>query len=205
MTPRLVAISDRKAASAETTLGCFAELGRLALPGSVIFQLRDLELPIRERLVFGEGMLRVARATEQLFFVNDRVDLALLLGADGVHLGEGGVETSDARRLLGAPGRISRACHDPARVAALDADAALLSPIFEARKGSPALGLEALSRARAELAAHGSSLALYALGGVSAANAGDCLDAGADGVAAIGAVLRGDRSALVRALRIERK
>jgi thiamine monophosphate synthase len=55
------------------------------------------------------------------------------------------------------------------------------------------------------MSARGSSLALYALGGVSAGNARDCVDAGADGVAAIGAVLRGEGRALVRALGIERE
>lgn len=203
--PRLVAISDRRTADAETTLERFGELGRLARPASVVFQLRDLELSARERFAFGEALRGVARATGQLFVVNDRVDLAVLLAADGVHLGENGVDTRDARRLLGAGAFVSRACHDPSVVVSIDADAALLSPILEPRKGRPALGLDALGRARVEMSARGSSLALYALGGVSAGNARDCVDAGADGVAAIGAVLRGEGRALVRALGIERE
>ena len=88
MTPRLVAITDRHAASGEVTLERFGELGHLARPGSVVFQLRDLELGARERLAFGRALLNKARETGQLFVVNDRIDLAVLLGADGVHLGE---------------------------------------------------------------------------------------------------------------------
>jgi thiamine-phosphate pyrophosphorylase len=200
VTPRLVAISDRRSASASTTLERFDELGRLARPRSVVFQLRDLELGARERRVFAGEMSRVARKTEQFFVVNDRVDLAVLSGADGVHLGERGVDTPDARKLLDAKAFVSRACHDPAEVASLEADAVLLSPILAARKGRPALGLDALSRAKGELERAGRKTLLFALGGVSANDAAACVAAGAWGVAVIGAVLRGEASELVRVL-----
>jgi thiamine-phosphate pyrophosphorylase len=191
-------------ASAATTLERFGELGRLARPQTVVFQLRDLELGARERLEFGRAVLRVARETGQLFQVNDRVDLAIVLGADGVHLGEAGIDTGDARRLLGARAFVSRACHDPARSALLDADALLLSPILASRKGRAMLGLGALTTVRSALAGAARRVALFALGGIAADRAADCLAAGANGVAVVGAVLRGEGLALVRALGIER-
>jgi thiamine-phosphate pyrophosphorylase len=201
---RLIALTDRRTSGAEETLERFAELGRIAHPGSVVFQLRDLELSARERLAFGSALLRVARATEQLFVVNDRIDLAVLLGADGVHLGEAGIETSDARRLLGAQAFVSRACHDPSRAMTLDADAVLLSPICEARKGRSPLGLDGLRAVLAGVPSDGKRPRLFALGGVTPETAPACMATGADGVAVVGSVLRGEGAELVRALRIER-
>jgi thiamine-phosphate pyrophosphorylase len=203
LTPRLVAISDRRVASAEVTLERFFELGRLAQPGSVIFQLRDLELSVRERMRFGLNMARLAREVGQRFLVNDRVDLAVLLGADGVHLGERSIDTRDARSLVGGA-LISRACHEPVVVGRLAADAVLLSPLAEARKGRQALGLDGLRRARESIAQHQGRALLFALGGISARVAAECRAAGADGVAVVGAVLRGEGAELVRALGIER-
>jgi thiamine-phosphate pyrophosphorylase len=204
VTARLIAITDRRSAGAEDTLERFAELGQIARPGSVMFQLRDLELSVRERLAFGRALLRVARATEQLFVVNDRVDLAVLLGADGVHLGEAGIGTSDARRLLGAQAFVSRACHEPSQTATLDADAVLLSPICEGRKGRAPLGVDSLRALVTGLPSRGQRPWLFALGGVTKETAAECTAAGADGVAVVGSVLRGDGAELVRALRIER-
>jgi len=203
VTPVLFAITDRRSATADETLERFARLGHAARPGTVAFQLRDRELSARERLHFGRALHAVARATEQLVLVNDRLDLAVLLDADGVHLGEAGVATAEARRLLGERAFVSRACHDSSGVEIADADAVLLSPVFEARKGRPALGLGALEAALEARGGRGVP-AVFALGGVSAANAGTCLATGADGVAAIGAVLHGEIDALVRALHIER-
>ena len=203
MTPRLVAVSDQSVAGATATLERFGEIARLARPASVAFQLRDPELGARERLDFGRALVALARDAGQLVLVNDRLDLALLLGADGVHLGESGVETADARRLLGEGALVFRACHDPVAARTVDADAVLLSPVLEPRKGRPALGLEAIGRARA--AAAGRAVAIFALGGVDAARARECLSAGAEGVAVVGALLgRVQGPALVRALGIAR-
>jgi thiamine-phosphate pyrophosphorylase len=205
VTPRLVAITDRHVASAQTTLERFAELGRLARPASVVFQLRDVDLPARERFALGRALLGIARETRQWLVVNDRVDLAVLLGADGVHLGESGMSTRDARRLLGARAFVTRACHDPSRVATLDADAVLLAPILQSTKSLPTLGLDGLRRARALLASASASPALVALGGIGIANIEACRDAGADGVAMIRGVLAGEAIAeLVRKAGISR-
>ena len=135
------------------------------------------------------------------------MDLALLLEADAVHLGEGSVTASDARRLLGANMRISRAWH-AASLDGVDAvselhavDALLVSPVLAPRKGRPALGLQPLGVLGEQLRARDLACQLYALGGVSAENAAECLQAGAAGVAAIGAALGPDAAGLLRALR----
>jgi thiamine-phosphate pyrophosphorylase len=191
MIPRLIAITDRNVADSERTLARFGELGRLAQPGSVMFQLRDVERAARERLAFGRRLQRIAHETGQLLVVNDRIDIAVLLGADGVHLGETGIETADARSLLGPDAVVSRACHDLERLASLEADAILLSPIVEGRKGRPPLGLEALGLARRILDRRPCAPYLVALGGISAENARACRAAGADGIALIGGIFAG--------------
>jgi len=167
-----------------------------AIPGSLMVQLRDHQLSGRARLQLGRQLRQVTRQTGQLLCVNDRLDLALILGADAVHLGEGSVSTLEARRLVGDLW-ISRACHDPSSMES-EADAILLSPILEARKGRAALGLDALTQARAKLPRPGQRL--VALGGVDVYQAASCISAGADAVAAIGATLDGDPALLVEAL-----
>jgi thiamine-phosphate pyrophosphorylase len=184
--PRLVVITDTNAAPPDLLARRIDSLLSRAHPGSVAIQLRDHELSARARLELGRRLLDSVRRHGAPLIVNDRLDLALVLGAQGVHLGERSVATRDARQLL-PHAWISRACHDPERVAEdPDADAVLLSPILAARKGRPALGLPALRRARALLPAQ---RALIALGGVDAEGAARCLEAGAGAVAVIGAVL----------------
>lgn len=184
--PRLVAITDRSRATPEATLRVFERLARAAEPGSVLVQLRDHALGGAERLAYGRELVALCRSEGQYFAVNDRLDLALLLGADAVHLGEQSVRVEDARRLIGPEVFVTAACHDPERVHELDVDGVLLSPVLAARKGRAPLGLSALERARALLAAQGRQTLLYALGGVDTAGVRACLDAGADGVAMIG-------------------
>jgi thiamine-phosphate diphosphorylase len=205
--PRLIAITDLSVADAATTLARFERVARYAAAGSVMFQLRDREHPIRERLTFGRELRALSDAHGQWLQVNDRLDLALLLDADAVHLGEGSVAAEDARSLMGDR-FVSRACHAPARGVDTAADAWLVSPIFEARKGRPALGVEVLGglcMTGRTAAGTASGPAVYALGGVNAENAARCLAAGAAGVAVIGAVLcASDPRPLLAALRIDR-
>jgi len=199
--PRLIAISDRRVLDRTRTLARFSELAALARPGSVLFQLRDLELSLTERLSFGRELVALAQAEGQAVAVNDRLDLAVLLDADAVHLGEAGIETEDVRNVVGAELWVSRACHSVDRAAELDADGVLLAPVVAARKGRTPLGMEALTRARAALDGAGRGTQLFALGGVDAENAAACLGAGAHGVAVIGAVLEAaDDTERLRAL-----
>ncbi len=182
MRPRLIAITDTRVAAIGVLEPRLEALCAAAAPGSVMIQLRDRELPVRDRVALGERLAGVSRRTGQLFSVNDRADLALLLGADALHLGEHSIDARDARRVVGDALWISRAIHEPGQ-AAPGADAVLLSPIVAPRKGRPALGLGALGRRDGTL--------LYALGGIDADSARACLDAGADGVAVVGAALDG--------------
>lgn len=123
--------------------------------------------------------------------MNDRVDVALAVGADGVHLGEAGLPISAARTV--AAGRngflIGRSVHSvegAAAAAAAGADYLLVGTIYAtaSHPGEPPAGPALLAQVRARV-----SCPLYAIGGITAANAGECLAAGADGVAVLSAIL----------------
>jgi thiamine-phosphate pyrophosphorylase len=170
----------------------------LTLRSSLAVMLRDPELDSKHLLALGERLRAATRAVGVSLLVNDRLDLARYLEADGIHLGRLSVAIADARAWFGDRAWISVACHAPGEVAraeAMGANAALLSPIFASPgKGAP-LGLAALGEARAGLA-DPSAFELIALGGVDMANARACLAAGATGVAAI----RADFGEILRAL-----
>lgn len=202
---RLMLISDCERWSQRHVVERVTTICAAAIPGSVVVQLRDRQLPARERLALGQQLLGAAHDNGQQLIVNERLDLAVLLGADGVHLPEQAVPADEARHFLmqqrGAQPWLSCASHRATRVVSDALDAVVLSPILAQRKGRPALGLAALNEARAVLQA---GRRLFALGGVDAARAAQCLAAGADGVAVIGAAFDQDPRLLLTALGISR-
>jgi thiamine-phosphate pyrophosphorylase len=193
--PRLIVITDTTVAPEPELEGRVGRVLALAEPRTVMVLLRDKELPARARLSLGERLVALCRRYGQWLVVAERLDLAALLGADGIHLGEGSVATRDARRLLPPSAWVSRACHSVDAAVRADADAVLLSPIVAARKGNAALGVATLAEARARLDGRPAAERplLYALGGVAADTAAGCLARGATGVAVIGAVLAAGR------------
>jgi thiamine-phosphate pyrophosphorylase len=181
-------------------------LSERAAPGSLAVLLRDHDASPRQRLDVGNQLRLITRRTGQQLWVADRLDLALLLEADGAHLGESSVSAHEARRLLGSTLHVSRAWHRAdisGREHELDGvDALLLSPIFGPRKGRSPLGAPALAALHAALNAAGKAARLYALGGVTAVEVPACQAAGAVGIAAIGAALDPDPMPLLEALGI---
>lgn len=150
--------------------------------------------------------------------INDRLDIALAAGADGVHLPAAGLDPARVRAALdGATGRgasrgasrfwIAASSHAAAEVVAAaraGADFAVLGPIFATPSKAafgPPLGLAPLRAAVAGLAGIAPSFPVLALGGITAENAAQCLAAGAAGVAAIRLFHSDDPAALVAALR----
>ena len=188
--PWVVLVSDRPSLPDEA-LRARIEAAAAAPPEArarFVVQLRDRALSGRELFARATWLRSLTAPHRIRLCTNDRLDLALAVGADGVHLGRSSVSVTDARALLGPSALISVACHeseDLARADADGADLALFSPVFASPgKGSP-VGLAALSAA-ARAHPH---LALIALGGVTLENARACLGAGAAGVASIRADL----------------
>jgi thiamine-phosphate pyrophosphorylase len=187
--PRLVVVTDTGRASAAQWLAQLRPWLACAEPGSVLVQLRDRQLEAQDRLAFGRRLRELTRRHEQHLAVNDRLDLALLLDADAVHLPEASMRARDARSFLERhrPGWfISAAWHEPTRLPEPEVDALLLSPVSAPRKGRPELGVSGIRDAVLVRAARRHRI--YALGGVGAEDAPGLLAAGADGVAVIGAL-----------------
>ncbi len=201
--PLLIAITDESRSFAEP----FAALIEAARPGTVAVQLRHKAASGRDRLRMAQELRELTRRSGQLLLINDRLDVARMVGADGIHLPEGGVAAVEARRLLGPDALVTRAIH-PHAGATLSAsdveaglDAVVLSPLLAARKGRPALGLRELERIAAALR----PIDVYALGGIDAATAASCVAAGAAGVAVLGAAHDASQAvALCHALGIAR-
>jgi thiamine-phosphate pyrophosphorylase len=188
--PKLLFITDVARVGLETTLARLELLLSRAAPGQVVVQLRDRDFTAQQRLTFGWRLKQLTLQHRQLLIVNDRMDLALCLGAYGVHLGEQSVSPADARALLGPTAWISAACHQPEAVASERfeaADAVVLSPVFAARKGNAPLGARALEQTREQLRQQHPACALYALGGVGVTEALTCQTLGI-GAAAMGAI-----------------
>jgi len=167
---------------------------RAVADGATVVQLRLKDAETAEVVAVGEPILAACRRARVAFVVNDDIEAALRLGAEGVHLGRGdaGAERAlEAGLLLG----LSAASVEEAR-AAEAAGAAYVGagPVWATPSkpdaGEP-LGLEGLAAVCAAVAAP-----VVAIGGIDASNAADCIRAGAAGVAVIRAVTE------LRALRV---
>ncbi|MFL5953968.1 MAG: thiamine phosphate synthase [Gaiellaceae bacterium] len=152
------------------------DTARLAVAaGATVVQLR-VKAPTPEVVARGRGFAELGVT----FVVNDDVDAALELRADGVHLGQGdeGAERARAAGLL-----LGRSVSSASEAAGIDADYIGAGPVWETpskEDAEPAIGLEGL---RSICAA--ASVPVVAISGVDATNAGACIEAGAAGVAAI--------------------
>ncbi len=147
--------------------------------GTAAVLLREKDLGARALHELALACRAVCDRRGAKLFLSDRADVAIAAGAAGVHLTGGSIDPADVRtlspRLL-----VGASCHTEAEIAARsDADFALYSPIFPSPGKGPAIGLDALRSAAA------CGLPLFALGGVDAANAAACIEAGAHGIAGI--------------------
>lgn len=183
----LVLVTDAAAAEGRD----LGDLVCAALDGGVrAVVLRARGLAPRAALVLASHALAHASRTGADVIVHDRADLALALGAPGVHLPQDGLPAALVRDLVPPPRLVGVSCHSLAQVVDAEraaADYAFLGPIHEtpskAAYGAP-LGVEAIADVRAATA-----LPLIAIGGFDGARAARALRAGADGVAVVRAVL----------------
>jgi thiamine-phosphate pyrophosphorylase len=153
-----------------------------------VVQFRDKESPPEQ---LREEALRLRRLCQgALFLVNDRVDLALEVDADGVHLGQDDLPYGVARKMLGKDKIIGLTVHnlrEALEAARLGADYLGVSPIFPTRTkadAGAAAGLELIREIRRRVA-----LPLIAIGGITLNNALEVVRAGAHGLCAISAVV----------------
>jgi thiamine-phosphate pyrophosphorylase len=162
-----------------------------ALEGGVrAVQLREKDLSGGELYRLALALRRITARFRAQLFVNERVDIALAVDADGVHLGEAGLPVERARLLLGKKRLVGRSCHDlDGALAACRAGADFITygPVFttpsKAGMGDP-VGLQRLAEAVRSV-----PLPVFALGGINRENVRATLATGAHGVAMISAIM----------------
>jgi len=185
--PRIYPITDPR-------LSCLShaeQVTRLIAGGATLIQLRDKHATPREFYHQAGEALNIARDHGVRLIVNDRVDIALALGCDGVHLGQTDLPVEAARDLLGQTAIIGISTHNLAQAqlaTRLPVDYIAFGPIFgTATKANPdpTVGLSTLNEVRSIV----SSWPLVAIGGIDFANARETLEAGADAVAIISALV----------------
>ncbi len=157
--------------------------------GVTMVQLREKTLPTRPFVESARRLKAVLAPLGITLIINDRVDIALASGADGVHIGQEDMPYLDARRLLGPEAIIGLSVENPEQAAeaeALDVDYLGVSPVFVTPTKSELetqWGLEGLQQLRLK-----SQKTLVAIGGIGPRNAAGVLEAGADGLAVVSAI-----------------
>jgi len=181
-----------------------AALAEAAAEGGVTaVQLRAKELGTRDFLNLALRLIERLAERRVPLLINDRVDVALACGAAGVHLGQEDLPVADARRLLGKGRVIGLSVNTLPEALAAEASGADyigLGPIFATATkvtALPVLGVEGVAAVRAKV-----KLPIVAIGGVNEENARRLIEAGADGVAVVSALMNApDPAAAARRLR----
>jgi thiamine-phosphate pyrophosphorylase len=166
-----------------------AEIVEPALRGGVdVVQLRDKSASDHEIVATGRDLRDLCREHGALLFVNDRPDLALRCGADGVHMGQHDEQARAVRERVGHLLLIGTSTHSPEQVAAAERSAADylgIGPVYETptKPGRAAAGLELVRHA-----AEHASKPWFAIGGIDAGNAPAVVAAGASRIAVVRAI-----------------
>jgi thiamine-phosphate pyrophosphorylase len=180
--PKLYPITDTRL----SRLSHAEQVEQLAAGGATLVQLREKLAPPREFYEAALDAVRVARALGVRLIINDRVDIALAVDADGVHLGQDDLPIARARALVGADRIVGFSTHNVKQ--ALEADSAAvdyiaIGPIFQTTTKAnpdPTVGLELIREVKAQL-----TKPLVAIGGITLESAPAAIAAGAAGVAII--------------------
>lgn len=174
-----------------TGLSHAEQVRRLALGGAEVIQLREKLMTGSQFFDAASDALSVAREYGVKLIINDRVDIALAVGADGVHLGQDDLPPNEARKLLGEDSIIGYSTHSLAQaVQALSfpIDYLAIGPVFATSTKAdtaPTIGLEGVTEVRQAC----KDISLVAIGGINELNAASVFDAGAHSIAVVSALL----------------
>jgi thiamine-phosphate pyrophosphorylase len=144
-----------------------------------MIQIREKDLPAHELLDLVLKVRELAAGTRTRVLVNDRLDLALAAGIDGVHLPGNGLPPEKVRLRVKVLGVSIHSVNEGILAERAGADFVVFGPVFDS-PGKTAVGLEPLRKVAASL-----KIPVLAIGGVTMANAGEVLNAGAAGIAGI--------------------
>lgn len=196
---RLVVVTDRRLAAPRTV----RDIVQAALAGGArTIQLRDKHASARELHAYATALAPIVHASGGILIVNDRLDVALATGGDGVHLGPDDMPVASARRVAPAGFIIGASTDDPGRARELEREGASYigcGAVFGTT--SKDVGGEQIGVERVAEVARAVSIPVVAIGGITADNAAQLAGSGAAGVAVVGAVSGApDPQAAVRAL-----
>lgn len=186
--PRLYAIID-PAQTGRRSPVAVSEI--LLAAGVALIQYRDKQGSTRQLFEISQQIAERARQAGAIFIVDDRADVALIVDADGVHVGQEDLPVELARRVVKPGKTVGCSTHGVNQVREADrssADYIALGPIFPTQskeRPDPALGLKGLREAR-----KATRKPLVAIGGITVENAHTVLEAGADCIAVMGDLLR---------------
>ncbi|MGH7446498.1 MAG: thiamine phosphate synthase [Longimicrobiales bacterium] len=184
---RLIVITDRRLAGTRSII----EIVRAALDaGAPAIQLRDKSATARELAELARTLLRLTAAAQALLFVNDRLDVALACGADGVHLGPDDVPLTAARRIAPLPFLIGCSTDDATRARQLEHDGASYigcGAVFGT--STKDVAGERIGIARLDQVARAVSIPVVGIGGVNASNIAEISRTAAAGAAVVSAVM----------------
>jgi thiamine-phosphate pyrophosphorylase len=158
--------------------------------GAGLLQVRAKRDPDRRFVDLAREAVGASRAAGVPLLINDRPDIALVVGADGVHVGQEDLPADVVRGLLPAGALVGVSTHDARQLenaVRMPVDYVAVGPVFPTQtkdRPSPVVGLEFVRRARTA-----TGLPLVAIGGITSGNAGAVIAAGADGVAVISDLL----------------
>lgn len=186
--PSLYLITDRRLVAAGED---FLEvLEALMVAGVRMIQLREKDLPAGQLYEISKNLRDISRRHDCLLLINDRIDIALAVDADGVHLRTNSLPLSAARALLGNDKIIGISTHSQKELTCADeqgADFATFGPVFftpsKAGYGAP-VGLSALREGNQAV-----SIPVYALGGITITNTPATMTTGAHGVAVVSSLM----------------
>ncbi|MBI3651010.1 MAG: thiamine phosphate synthase [Acidobacteria bacterium] len=195
--PRLYPITDPRLSG----LSHAQQVRRFAEGGANFIQLRDKWATPKAFYEAALEAMQLARSLKVKIIINDRVDIALAVDADGVHLGQDDLPPSQARALLGEKKILGYSTHDLKQAMVADSmpvDYIAIGPIFQTAtkvNPDPVIGLEKLAQVKSQLAKP-----LVAIGGITLSQAAVVLAAGADSLAVIADLFAtGDPAAQVKA------
>ena len=161
--------------------------------GATAIQLREKEMESRDLCHLASSLKKVAKKKKALFIVNDRIDIAQAVDADGVHLGQEDLPIKLARKLLGGNkiiGATVRNLPQALKAQREGVDYLSLGPIFPTRTKQglpPPRGLKAIIRIKKKI-----KIPLIAIGGINKNNVASVIRTGVDGVAIVSAVIRAE-------------
>lgn len=186
---RLYLITDRRL----TSDLAFTVEGALRA-GVKAFQIREKDLSARELIGLAERLHGIAKKYGAMTFINDRIDIALGLGLEGVHLGQSSLPVSVAKKIAGDKLPIGVSTHslDEAIEAQEDgADFITFGPVFETPSKinyGPPKGIQALREVVSRV-----KIPVFGIGGINMKNIHEVLDTGAHGIALISAIMASER------------